>query len=124
LSYLSHTITAQFATISVNHTRFYYAYTSHAARDNWALLHAQQRATAIGVPLVVVFNLVSKLYLGAARRHYGFMLRGLEGVRAALAKKKIPFVLLRGEAGAAAVPRFAQLHNSSVGLLQTCVNHR
>ena len=44
--------------------------------DNWALLHAQQRAKEKKQPLAVVFCVVPK-FLGATLRQYDFMLKGL-----------------------------------------------
>lgn len=64
-------------------------------RDNWALLYAQQTAHTHRVPLVVVFTLAPK-FLDATLRQYEFMLAGLEEVESALAKYRIPFVLLAG----------------------------
>lgn len=66
------------------------------AQDNWALLHAQALALERKVPLAVVFCLVPG-FLGATRRHYAFMLKGLEQVAAALATRRIPFFLIEGE---------------------------
>ena len=63
--------------------------------DNWALLHAQERALALGVPLAVVFTL-APAFLGATLRHYGFMVRGVAQVAADLARLAIPLILLRG----------------------------
>jgi len=51
------------------------------ARDNWALIHAQDLALHQGQPLLVAFNLVQE-FLGASRRHFGFMLAGLRQVQA------------------------------------------
>jgi deoxyribodipyrimidine photo-lyase len=68
------------------------------AADNWALLHAQAMAMERGAPLAVVFCLASN-FLGAGRRQYGFLLRGLEGTAAALEEKGIPFRLLTGDPG-------------------------
>lgn len=85
------------------------------AEDNWALLFAQELALKRGSPLRVVFSLADE-FLGAAIRQYGFMLHGLEEVEVALAKKKIPFALLRGDPGEA-VSHFAEEHE--VGVLVT-----
>jgi deoxyribodipyrimidine photo-lyase len=68
-------------------------------RDNFALLHAQQVATSNSSepqPLAVCFNMVPG-YLGATRRHYGFMVKGLKEVEETLKKLNIPFFLLFGE---------------------------
>ncbi|MEA5115435.1 MAG: deoxyribodipyrimidine photo-lyase [Geobacteraceae bacterium] len=74
------------------------------ADDNWALLHAQELALERKAPLGVVFCLVPQ-YLGATIRHYGFMLRGLEGVAGRLAGKGIRFSLLVGDPEKE-IPRF------------------
>jgi deoxyribodipyrimidine photo-lyase len=66
------------------------------ARDNWALLYAQELALDQQAPLAVVFNLVPR-FLGAAYRQYDFMLRGLVETAARLQQHHIPFFLLQGE---------------------------
>ena len=76
------------------------------ARDNWALLHAQDLALALGRPLGVFFCLAPG-YLGATRRAYDFMLKGLRQTAADLAAKGVPFFLSAGEPGPTAV-RFAR----------------
>lgn len=63
--------------------------------DNWALLFARKLALEADVPVFVVFCLVDG-FLGAIRRQYEFMLKGLQEVEGALARKKIPFFFLRG----------------------------
>ena len=65
-------------------------------RDNWALLYAQELALSLGQPLGVVFCL-APAFLGATRRQYGFMLKGLQEVAGDLADLNLPFFLLRGE---------------------------
>jgi len=65
------------------------------AKDNWALLFAQELALEQKAPLAVVFCLVPE-FLGATTRQYHFMLRGLEEVEQNLGKKNIPFFLLAG----------------------------
>ena len=64
--------------------------------DNWALLFARKIALEADVPVFVVFCLVDR-FLGAIRRQYEFMLKGLQEVEATLARKKIPFFFLRGD---------------------------
>jgi deoxyribodipyrimidine photo-lyase len=64
-------------------------------RDNWALLSAQELALSEGRPLGVVFCL-APAFLGATRRQYGFMLKGLRDVARDLENLNIPFFLLRG----------------------------
>ena len=65
------------------------------AKDNWALLFAQELALKQKAPLAVVFCLVPE-FLGATTRQYGFMLKGLQEVEQNLGKKNIPFFLLTG----------------------------
>jgi deoxyribodipyrimidine photo-lyase len=65
------------------------------ASDNWALLYAQQVALDRQLPLLVVFCLAPS-FLGATRRQYAFLLRGLQEVEANLAEHNIPFHLLKG----------------------------
>ncbi len=65
------------------------------APDNWALLYAQQTALRLNAPLVTAFCAADS-FLGATRRHYGFMLRGLEETRSLLTGLQIPFLTLRG----------------------------
>jgi deoxyribodipyrimidine photo-lyase len=84
-------------------------------RDNWALLHAQENALLYSAPLAVVFCVVPR-FLGATRRQYGFMLRGLEEVERDLDAKRIPFFLLAG-APKVVLPEF--LNSRSAGLLVT-----
>jgi deoxyribodipyrimidine photo-lyase len=76
--------------------------------DNWALLHAQSLALQRQVPLAVVFTLAPG-FLGATRRQYGFMLRGLRETAQRLQALAIPFFLLPGEPPAA-ISRFAATH--------------
>ncbi len=79
--------------------------------DNWALLFAQERALQLKRPLIVIFCLVSD-FLGATIRHYGFMLKGLEGVEGDLAKKNISFFMLRGRPRQQ-IPRFIKKNRVS-----------
>jgi deoxyribodipyrimidine photo-lyase len=67
------------------------------------------------VPVVVVFCLVDG-FLGAIRRQYEFMLKGLQEVGAALAWKKIPFFFLRGDPGRE-IPDFIERYE--IGTLVT-----
>ena len=85
------------------------------AEDNWALIFAQELALKRGLPLGVIFSLADE-FLGAAMRQYGFMLRGLREVEEALAKKNIPFALLRGDPSEM-VSNFAEEHE--VGAIVT-----
>jgi deoxyribodipyrimidine photo-lyase len=63
--------------------------------DNWALLYAQDLALKRKSPLVVVFCLVPRFH-EATIRQYGFMLKGLQVLEAALEKKNIRFMLESG----------------------------
>lgn len=65
------------------------------ARDNWALLHAQQEALARQAPLRVVFTLAPEFLL-AQPAQVRFMLDGLQETARELAEKSIPLILLRG----------------------------
>ncbi|WP_048159557.1 deoxyribodipyrimidine photo-lyase [Methanosarcina sp. WWM596] len=64
-------------------------------KDNWALLFARAIAQEANVPVIVIFCLTEG-FLGAGRRHYEFMLKGLQELEEALSREKIPFVFLRG----------------------------
>ena len=81
-------------------------------KDNWALLHAQERASDAKKPLVVVFNVVPK-YLEATVRQLGFMLKGLAEVEKDLKSAGIPFFLLTGDP-VVNVPRFVCEHQASL----------
>jgi deoxyribodipyrimidine photo-lyase len=85
------------------------------ARDNWALLFAQEQSLQQNVPLVVVFCLVPQ-FLGATFRQYAFMLRGLAEVEQDLRDHHIPFHLLAG-APEVEVPKFCR--QSKAGSLVT-----
>ena len=80
------------------------------AEDNWALLFAQELAQKRGSALAVVFCLVSE-FMGAASRHYHFMLQGLREVEANLSELNIPFFLLIGEQ-CKEIPNFLALQNA------------
>uniref|UniRef100_A0A1D1ZTS8 Deoxyribodipyrimidine photo-lyase n=2 Tax=Auxenochlorella protothecoides TaxID=3075 RepID=A0A1D1ZTS8_AUXPR len=66
------------------------------SKDNWALLHAVDLAAKKGVPVAVVFNLVTA-YMHAGARQFGFMVRGLQHLEQSLGKLHIPFFLLKGD---------------------------
>ena len=66
------------------------------ARDNWALLYAQQQALEAKTPLLVVFCLVPD-FLGATQRHYDFLLKGLQEVEQDLAGQRMAFQLFFGQ---------------------------
>lgn len=77
-------------------------------QDNWALLRAQEIALQNKQPLAVVYALPAN-FIESTRRHYDFMLRGLEEVEADLAKKNIAFHLLAGDP-AKTLPKFLKEH--------------
>jgi deoxyribodipyrimidine photo-lyase len=64
-------------------------------RDNWALLYACQQASKSGVPVAVVFNLVTEYY-NAGARQFAFMVKGLQVLAPKLEALGIPFFLLQG----------------------------
>ena len=66
------------------------------ARDHWGLAAAQELAAERRVPLACVFALAPD-FLGAPRRAYGFLLRGLAETGRDLAALGIPLFLLRGD---------------------------
>ncbi len=68
------------------------------ARDNWALIHAQDLAQKQGSALAVAFCLAPK-FLGATSRQYNFMIQGLREVEQSLAVLNIPFFLCQGDPG-------------------------
>ena len=84
----------------------YWCSRDQRAADNWALIHACESAAATGAPVVVAFSLVPA-FLGAGARQFGFMLRGLREMEAALKSRGIPFALLRGDPSET-VPAFAK----------------
>lgn len=83
--------------------------------DNWALVFAQDTAIRHAVPLVVVFS-IAGTFLGASRRQYGFMLRGLKQVAERLKGLSIPFFAIPGEP-ARVLPEF--IERNSISLLVT-----
>jgi deoxyribodipyrimidine photo-lyase len=78
--------------------------------DNWALLLSRAIAQEADVPVVVVFCLTDD-FLGAGRRHYDFMLKGLQELEAALSLKKIPFFFLQGDPGKE-IPQFVNKYGA------------
>ncbi len=80
------------------------------ARDNWALLFAQNTALQSRAPLVVAFCLVPT-FLGATWRQYSFMLDGLREVEGRLRRKGIAFAVLYGDP-VREIPRFAKKHRA------------
>ena len=79
-------------------------------KDNWALLFSQRIALEANAPLIVVFCLTDK-FPGATRKHYHFMLKGLQGVASSCRKKQIPFILLRGDTELK-IPEFARKYGA------------
>ena len=67
-------------------------------RHNWALLFACRKANELSRPLEVLFTLAPS-FLGAPRRHYDFMFKGLREVEASLRDAGIPLTVLAGEPG-------------------------
>ncbi len=74
----------------------YWMQQSQRAEGNPALEFAIQRANAVGQPLVVGFGLTAD-YPAANRRHFQFMLEGLQGVESALQRRGIRFLLRIGD---------------------------
>ncbi|XP_077470818.1 CPD photolyase isoform X2 [Stigmatopora argus] len=74
-------------------------------QDNWAFVHAQQLALEKNLPLHVCFCLFAPKSQLSTRRHYGFLLKGLEEVEKECASLDVPFHLLRAPAGQA-LPAF------------------
>jgi deoxyribodipyrimidine photo-lyase len=64
--------------------------------DNQALVFAVATANKLGLPVQTLFSL-SPSFIGAARRHYDFMLDGLIKVEVELARKVIGFKLVLGD---------------------------
>ncbi|MBT8489475.1 MAG: deoxyribodipyrimidine photo-lyase, partial [Deltaproteobacteria bacterium] len=81
------------------------------ARDNWALLFAQEQALLQKKPLLVMFCLVPG-FLNATMRQYAFMLKGLEEVAGSLRTQNIPFYLGTGTPEQV-VPKVIQRHDIS-----------
>jgi deoxyribodipyrimidine photo-lyase len=82
------------------------------AEDNWALLFARAIAQEADVPVVVVFCLTDE-FLGAGKRHYDFMLKGLQELETALSRKKIPFFCLEGDPGKE-IPQFVNKYGAGI----------
>jgi len=96
----------------------YWMQRDQRVEDNWAMLYARDKALESGQVLQVVFCLVPG-FLGATKRQYCFMLRGLQEVERSLEKKGIPFRLLIGQPGQV-IPDF--LREVKAGLLVTDFN--
>ena len=83
------------------------------AKDNWALLFAQNLALEQKAPLGVIFCLVPD-FLQATIRQYDFMLRGLAETGKNLADKNIAFFLLMGYPDEEIPKHVHQLHAGAV----------
>ena len=73
----------------------YWMQQSQRAAGNPALEHAIGEANGLGLPVVVGFGLMAG-YPDANRRHYAFMLQGLQEVERTLRARGIGFVVRRG----------------------------
>lgn len=82
------------------------------AKDNWALLFAQQQALERKEALAVIFCLVPE-FLGATLRQYDFMLKGLKELEQSLKVKNIPFNLRIGQPHEE-IPKFVGETNASL----------
>ena len=80
---------------SVQGPVLYWMSRDQRARDNWALLHAQQEALARQSALHVVFTLAPEFLL-ASPAQVRFLLDGLQETARELAEKAIPLILLAG----------------------------
>ena len=65
-------------------------------QDNWALIHAQERAVSTGRGLVILFCLVPS-FLQATARQYGFMLHGLGQTCQESLERHVPWILACGQ---------------------------
>lgn len=65
------------------------------AKDNWALLYAQELARTHKVPLLVLYNLAPG-FLGGTLRQHTFKLEALQSVEQELVHKGIPFFIRTG----------------------------
>lgn len=74
----------------------YWMQSAQRAEQNPALEFAIWRANQLGLP-VVVFFILWEDFPEANWRHFDFMLRGLEKTAGALRRRKLAFVLARGE---------------------------
>ncbi|GAB5034145.1 deoxyribodipyrimidine photo-lyase-like [Nannochloropsis oceanica] len=95
----------------------YWMVRDQRADDNYALLLARHLASQQNVPVAVCFNLTPPTPEDplATLRAYGWMLKGLKEVEAALKAKNVPFFLLQGGTPSEMVPALAsELQASSV----------
>lgn len=77
----------------------YWMSRNQRARDNWALLYAQELALELKRPLTVLFYLAANFGL-ARESHFRFMLEGLRETAETLASKRIFFEFIGGKEGA------------------------
>ena len=87
----------------------YWMQRDQRAEDNWSLLYAQLKAQERGVPLCVVFSMVTS-FVNAGLRHYDFLFKGLKEVESDLGKRNIPFYVLEGEPDET-IPKFVSEHS-------------
>jgi deoxyribodipyrimidine photo-lyase len=80
------------------------------AKDNWALLFAQELALQKKQALSVAFCLVPK-FMGATIRQYGFMLKGIQETAETLNRKNVAFYLLQGNPGEE-IPKFVEKYGA------------
>lgn len=66
------------------------------AEDNWALIHAQNLALGLKVPLLVLYNLAPG-FLGGGLRQHLFKLEALASTSGELKQKNISFFLISGQ---------------------------
>ncbi|NTW74028.1 MAG: deoxyribodipyrimidine photo-lyase [Chlorobiaceae bacterium] len=79
-------------------TVVYWMSRDQRSMHNWALLFACMKSNELGRPLEVVFTLAGS-FLGASRRHYDFMFKGLAETESALRRLGIPLTVLTGDPG-------------------------
>ncbi|MCF7840976.1 MAG: deoxyribodipyrimidine photo-lyase [Candidatus Marinimicrobia bacterium] len=77
----------------------YWMQASQRIHNNHALNHAIKTANAAGLPLLVVFCLISD-FPAATSRHYTFMLEGLQELAAAFPDLGISFYVIKGSPAA------------------------
>jgi deoxyribodipyrimidine photo-lyase len=90
----------------------YWMQRDQRAKDNWALIYAQQEAFRRNTELKVTFCLIPQ-FLEATLRHYDFMIRGLMEVEKELSSLNIDFVLLLGDPGFE-IPKFIDQEKASL----------
>lgn len=73
----------------------YWMSRNQRAADNWSMLYARELALRYKLPFLVCFCMVSG-FAEARKRHYRFMLEGLQEVAGVLDRFNIPFIPLFG----------------------------